>query len=95
VNTIIVNKICNASAPGVVTRQFTPGEKVMPGEPYYFPLLWAGNADDSGTYEIVESEVQVPSLVVVSETNPDLGAEGLWIQPLPNGNFTLWYEDGN
>lgn len=35
-----------------------------------------------------------PANLIVSTTDPGLTEPGLWIKPLPGGDFELWVEDG-
>lgn len=94
-NTIIVNRACTASVPGLAPKAFVPGDKLAPWSPFYFPVLWAGWATDSGTEDTAGAEQGFrPDLVVISETDPELGAAGVWIQTFPNGDWTMWIEDG-
>lgn len=35
-----------------------------------------------------------PAQFVVSETDPGLEEPGVWFQTFPNGDMTMWVEDG-
>lgn len=92
-NTIIVNKTVTASAAGVADQQFVAGDEVAPWSPFYYPLLWSGNAADSGHEDASAARPSFkPNLVVISDTDPQLPPGGVWVQDLPNGNWTMWFE---
>lgn len=94
-NTIIVNRQHTVSVPGLAPKLLKVGDELAPWSPFYFPTLWAGWATDSGHEDTTNTERGFkPDLVVISEDDPDLGGEGVWIQQFPNGDWTMWIEDG-
>lgn len=94
-NTIVVNRQHTVTVPGLAPKQLNVGDELAPWSPFYFPTLWAGYADDSGNEDTSANEQGFrPTLVVISETDPELGSAGVWIQTFPNGDWTMWIEDG-
>lgn len=47
-NSIIVVTDSTASFPGLPVEEFAAGTVIQPWSKYYWPMLWAGNATDSG-----------------------------------------------
>lgn len=94
-NIISVNKETTVSAPGVIDQNFHVGDLIAPNSPYYWPIWWAGYGTDTGeVYDPDTEQVFAPTFVVVGETNPDIARGGVWIQTFPNGDWTMWIEDG-
>lgn len=91
-NTLLVTKACTATSAGVAPQAFVPGDKIAPGTPFYWVMLWSGNAVDSGSEDATDAlQVFAPTLVVVSEEDPHLAPGGVWIEDLGNGDWTMWF----
>jgi hypothetical protein len=94
-NSLRVIKNCVVSYPGTADQSFVINDTVAPWSVYYYPLLWSGNAVDSGVEAVGTNDPAfVPDVVVISPTDPNLGEEGLWFQPIGVDDMTIWYEDG-
>lgn len=96
-NIIRVTAVVTAYVPGVVTRTFAVDEEIPPYSPYYWPVLWSGNAVDTGVSDsIVDSPIFTYSRLVISDEDPGLGEQGIWVQTFPaSENYTMWIEDGS
>ena len=95
-NVVVVTQTVTVAAAPYADHQFVAGDRVAPSSPYYWPLIWAGYVTDSGDQYATNLELAFQANhVVVSDVDPDLGSlNDVWIQTFPNGDWTMWIEDG-
>jgi hypothetical protein len=93
-NTLEVVTPVTASAAGVVDQAFVPGDIISPWSPFYWNLLWSGNAVDTGNEDAGDAiPLYKGTYLVISEENPHLAPGGVWIQDLGDGDWTMWFEE--
>lgn len=89
-----VTKACTVGVPRLADKAFKIGDLVPPHDPYYRALVWAGYTQDTiePASTLGEPAFQY-SRVVVSDVDPELGGDGVWIQTFPGSDdFTMWFE---
>lgn len=94
-NTLIVTQTHSVTVAGLASKTLNAGERVAPSSPFYWSVLWSGYGTDSGSPDPTgDEEPFKPSMIIVGEEDPQLGPGGVWVQTFPNGDWTMWIEDG-
>lgn len=71
-NKVKVVKNCTISVPGLPKKSFAKNLLVGPTSRYYYPLLWTGNAIDSGQPSSTPGAELYPIPVVMQHTSPQI-----------------------